>query len=127
MRRLPSYVLFVSLLLLLSFGQAISLYTDWLWFQELRLTQVFTTILTFKFVLALLVGGLFSLLVYFNVKLAARITRGVRFLGHDMVVELPSTELIDPVIQALILPAAILLGVFAAPHAAGQWEDFLLF
>ncbi len=48
MRRLPGYVLFISLLLLLFFGQAISLYTDWLWFQELGFTQVFTTILTFK-------------------------------------------------------------------------------
>jgi len=85
MRRLPGYVLFISLLLLLFFGQAISLYTDWLWFQELGFTQVFTTILTFKFVLALLVGGLFSLLVYFNVKLAAHAPRSVRFLVQDQV------------------------------------------
>ena len=72
-------------------------------------------------------GGLFSLLVYFNVKLAAHAPRSVRFLVQDQVIELPSTEIIDPLVQALILPAALVLGVFAAPHAAGQWEAFLLF
>ncbi len=127
MRRLTGYLFFAVLLLLLFFGQAISLYTDWLWFQEVGFTQVFNTILFFKLILALLVGGLFALVVYFNVKLAARVPRGVRFVAQDEAIELPSTELIDPVVQPLILPLALLLGFFAAPQAAKSWESFLLF
>jgi len=127
MRGLTGLLFFALLFLLLFFGQAISLYTDWLWFQEVGFTQVFTTSLTFKLLLAIVFGGLFSLLVYFNVKLAAEVPRGVAFLDQENAIELPSPDLIDPVLQRLLLPVAILLGLFAAPQAASHWESFLLF
>lgn len=127
MRRLTGYVLFVPFLLLLFFGQAISLYTDWLWFQELGYTEIFTTTLTFKLVLALVFGGLFFLLLYFNIKLAAHAPRNIRFLEQENAIELPSPELVDPLLQRLLLPAAILMGFFAAPQAASQWQSVLLF
>ncbi|HEV8343176.1 MAG TPA: UPF0182 family protein, partial [Candidatus Binatia bacterium] len=92
MRRLSSYFLFVFFLLVLFFGQAISLYTDWLWFQEVGYTEIFTTTLTFKLLLALVFGGLFSLLLYFNIKLAAHAPRNIRFLEQENAIELPSPE-----------------------------------
>ena len=127
MRRLTGLLFFAVLFLIVFFGQAISLYTDWLWFQEVGFTQIFTTTLTFKFGLGLVFGGLFSLLIYFNVKLAARTPRGVRFLDEENAIELPSPELVDPVLQRLLLPVAILLGLFAGPQAASQWKSLLLF
>jgi uncharacterized membrane protein (UPF0182 family) len=114
-------------LLIVFLGEGISLYTDWLWFQEVGFTQVFTTTLTFKFILALVSGGLFALVIYFNVKLAAQEPKGMRFLNHDNLIELPGPELVEPLLQRLLLPVTVLLGLFAAPHAAGQWESFLLF
>ena len=63
---------FSVLILIVFFGQAISLYTDWLWFQEVGYTEIFTATLTFKLILGLVFGGLFSLLLYFNIKLAAK-------------------------------------------------------
>jgi len=127
MRRGSSYLLFVFFLLVLFFGQAISLYTDWLWFQEVGYTEIFTTTLTFKLLLALVFGGLFSLLLYFNIKLAAHAPRNIRFLEQENAIELPSPELVDPLLQRLLLPAAILMGFFAAPQAASQWQSLLLF
>jgi uncharacterized membrane protein (UPF0182 family) len=127
MRRLTGLFFFAVLLFIVFFGQAISLYTDWLWFQEVGYAQVFTTSLTFKIILALVFGGLFSLLVYFNIKLAAQAPRGVTFLDQESAIELPSPELVDPLLQRLLLPVAILLGLFAGPQAASQWESLLLF
>ncbi|MBI2164691.1 MAG: UPF0182 family protein, partial [candidate division NC10 bacterium] len=69
----PLLIVLVALSLL---GQAIPLYTDYLWFQEVKLTSVFTTILWTKAVLALAAGLAFALLVYVNVRLAARSTSG---------------------------------------------------
>jgi uncharacterized protein len=127
MRRLTGPFFFAVLFLIVFFGEAISLYTDWLWFQEVGYTQVFTTSLTFKLILALVVGGLFFLLVYFNIKLAAQAPRGVTFLDQENAIELPSPDLVDPLLQRLLLPVAILLGLFAASQAASQWERLLLF
>ena len=127
MRGLLGILFFALLFLIVFLGQAISLYTDWLWFQEVGFTQVFTTTLGFKLILALVFGGLFSLVVYFNIKLAARAPKGIRFLDSENAIELPSPELVDPVLQRLLLPGAILLGLFAAPQAASHWESLLLF
>jgi len=77
--------------------------------------------------LALVFGGLFSLLVYFNIKLAAQAPRGVTVLDQENAIELPSPELVDPLLRRLLLPVAILLGLFAAPQAGSHWESPLLF
>jgi uncharacterized membrane protein (UPF0182 family) len=127
MRHLTGLFFFAVLFVIVFFGQAISLYTDWLWFQEVGYTQVFTTSLTFKIILALVFGGLFFLLVYFNIKLAAQAPRGVSSFDPENAIELPSPELVDPLLQRLLLPVAILLGLFAASQAASHWESLLLF
>ena len=126
MRGLGGIFLFVIFLVLFFVRQLISLYVDWLWFQEVGYTQVFTTSLFFKTVLALSGGGLFALLIYANVKIAARSVKGIRFLDQENFIELPSVALIDPLVKRLLLPGALVLGLFAAPQAAGQWESFLL-
>src|SRR5918992_4257050 len=105
MKGLGGIFLFVIFLVLISVRQLISLYVDWLWFQEVGYTQVFTASLFFKTVLALFGGGLFALLIYANIKIAARPVRGIRFLDQENFIELPSLELIDPLIQRLLLPA----------------------
>ena len=127
MKRLIGILFFVFLFLVVFLSQAVSLYTDWLWFQEVGFTQVFKTALAFKLTLAIVFGGLFFLLVYFNVKLAAKTPTGVRFSDEETAIELPSLELVDPLLKRLLLPVAILLGLFAAPQAASQWKSLLLF
>jgi uncharacterized membrane protein (UPF0182 family) len=127
MRGISSIALFVLLLVFISFRQAISLYVDWLWFAEVGYVQVFTSILTYKFILAVLAGASLVALLYINLKSAARPPRGIRFLDADNVIELPRLELVDPVVKRVLLPGALLLGLFAAPQAAGHWESFLLF
>src|SRR5919106_6735625 len=119
-------LLFALFLLLISIRQLISLYVDWLWFSEVGYTQVFTVSLFYKFSFGLFGGGLFFALIYINVKFAAKALSGSHFV-RDNVVELPHPELFDPLLQRLLLPGALLLGMFAAPAAANSWQSFLLF
>ena len=126
MKGLGGIFLFVIFLVLISLRQLISLYVDWLWFEEVGYTQVFTTSLFFKTVLALLGAGIFALLIYVNARIAARTVRGIRFLDQENFLDLPRPELIDPLVQRLLVPAALVLGLFAAPQAASHWESFLL-
>jgi len=108
-------------------GQIFPLYTDYLWFQEVKLLPVFTTILKTKLILGALAGLVFAFLVYVNVRIAA----GGR--GSDVLVELddpfglPSRLIIEPLFRRLLLPAALVLGLLAGLQAASQWETVLRF
>jgi uncharacterized membrane protein (UPF0182 family) len=127
MRGLGILVIFVIAIVVLFFRQAIGLYTDWLWFQEVGYTQVFSTTLLYKTILGFLAGGLFAAIVYINLKIAAATPASVRFSSADNVIELPPLELIDPVVKRLLLPGALLIGLMAAPQGAAHWQQFALF
>jgi uncharacterized protein len=114
------------LLVFLFFGRTISLYTDWLWFHEVGFPQVFTTVLKFELILGVFFGGLFALLLYYNVKLASRAS-GDPQIVEPSVINLPSADLVDPLLRRWLLPVVIVLGFFAASHAAGHWKTLLLF
>ncbi|MGH7843724.1 MAG: UPF0182 family protein [Candidatus Binatia bacterium] len=127
MRRFSSLIIFLIFFAFLFIGQALSLYTDWLWFQELGFTQVFTKTLGLKFFLGALFGGLFFALVYFNVRLAAQRPQGFRFFVQENIIELPSLEIVEPLLRRLLLPGAAVLGLMTAPQAAAHWETLVLF
>jgi uncharacterized protein len=127
MRGFTGLLLLVVLFLVFSFRQGIALYIDWLWFQEVGYTQLFTTTLGYKLILALVCGGLLSALLYFNLKLAAISPTGYHFSQVDNVIELPSPDLVDPLFRRLLLPATLFLGLLAAPQGAANWERLPLF
>ena len=127
MRGFTGLLLLVLLFLVLSFRQGIALYVDWLWFQEVGYTQLFTTSLWYKLILGILSGGLLSALLYFNLKIAAVAPTGFHFSRADNVIELPPTDLIDPLLRRLLLPGSLFLGLLAAPQGAENWERLPLF
>ena len=49
-RRSPrlGFWLILAFIFLAGFGQAVPLYTDWLWYGEVGFTQVFTTVLSLR-------------------------------------------------------------------------------
>jgi uncharacterized protein len=114
------------LLVFLFFGRTISLYTDWLWFHEVGFPQVFTTVLKFELILGVFFGGLFALLLYYNVKLASGASGGPQIVEPSLI-NLPSADLVEPLLRRWLLPVVIVLGFFAASHAAGHWKTLLLF
>ena len=114
MRGFTGLLILVALFLVVSFRQGIALYVDWLWFQEVGYTQLFTRSLLYKLVLAVLSGGVLAALLYINLKIAAVAPTGFRFSRVDNVIELPPPDVIDPLLRRLLLPAALFLGLLAA-------------
>src|SRR5574337_205954 len=67
--------LLLFLLVVFAVGsQTVPLYSDWLWFQEVKLTKVFLTVLTTQLTLAVAFGLTFAGLLYVNLYLASRLT-----------------------------------------------------
>jgi uncharacterized membrane protein (UPF0182 family) len=127
MRGFTGLLLLVVLFLVISFRQGIALYIDWLWFQEVGYTQLFTTSLGYKLIMALVCGGLLSALLYFNLKIAAITPAGFHFSQADNIIELPPPDLVDPLVRRLLLPGSLFLGLLAAPQGATNWERLPLF
>jgi uncharacterized membrane protein (UPF0182 family) len=127
MQRFVGLIFFIIFAVLLSFRQGIGLFVDWFWFEELGYTQVFSASLTYKFLLGLIAGLFVAGFLYVNVKIAAVRPTAFRFVEADNVIELPPTELIDPLLRRLLLPAALFIGLMAGPPAATSWEFLPLF
>jgi uncharacterized membrane protein (UPF0182 family) len=108
-------------------GQALPLYTDYLWFQEVKFTSVFTTILWYKVALGVVGGLCFALIIFLNVRLAARSRAGDVLMELEDPLGLPSRLVIEPLFRRFLLPGALVLGILAGMHAAGQWETVLRF
>jgi uncharacterized membrane protein (UPF0182 family) len=120
----PLLLVFIAVSLL---GQVLPLYTDYLWFQEVHFTSVFTTILWVKVLLALGAGLAFALLVYANVRLAARSTQGDVLVELDDPFGLPSRLVLEPLFRRFLLPGALVVGFLAGLQASAQWETVLRF
>lgn len=117
----------IMLVILGALGQLLPLYTDYLWFQEVKLASVFTTILWTKLALALAAGLAFAVVVYVNVYLAARSTASDVLVELDDPFGLPSRLVIEPLFRKFLLPGSLVLGFLAGSAASGQWETFLKF
>lgn len=108
-------------------SQAIPLYSDWLWFHEVKLTKVFVTMLTTQLTLALTFGLTFAVLLYVNLYLASRLTATDVLLEVEDRFGLPSRLVIEPYFRQLLIPGIFGLGVFSAFRASAAWERYIRF
>ncbi len=105
--------------------QGVPLYTDWLWFQEVQLSNVFLTIWKMRLGAGLAFGLPLFLFLYANMRLAARGGAGDVLLELDDQFGLPNRLAIEPQFRRLLLPATLVVGAMAAIQAATEWETFL--
>ncbi len=117
----------IVFLVVMFFRQAIGLYVDWLWFDNVGYGQLFSTILAYKFALGAAAGALLAVLIYVNLRIASSAPGGFRFSSAENIIELPPPELIDPIFKRLLLPGALVIGLMAAPQGAVSWEKLALF
>ncbi len=127
MRRFLGLIFLAVVAVVFLFGHAVTLYTDLLWFQQVGYSQVFTKTIFLKAILGTVFGGLFFLLLYVNLKFAARLPSDDWMREIQGGLDLPSPEVIDPLIRRLLLPVTILMGFLSAPQAAVHWKTVLLF
>jgi uncharacterized membrane protein (UPF0182 family) len=124
-------VLAVVFILLPLGGEAIRLYTDWLWFHEVGYANVFGTVLTTKALLGLAAGVVVFVLLYVNLRLTARGRgRDLTLLQGDDVPQLPQLPpwaMIEPLYRRVLLPGSLVLAFMIAAPTAGRWPEAIRF
>jgi uncharacterized membrane protein (UPF0182 family) len=123
-RRSPRLGLWLLLgfILLTGLGQAVPLYTDWLWYGEVGFTQVFTTILSLRGWLLLGAGGVVFLFMYGNLWVAARTAAPDVLWELDDQLGLPGRAVLEPLIRRLLLPVIAVIAVLSGLRAGASWE-----
>ena len=106
-------------------GQAVPLYTDWLWYVEVGFTQVFTTVLSLRGWLFLGAGGAVFIFVYGNLWLAARTAAPDVLWELDDQLGLPGRAVLEPLIRKLLLPVIAVIGILSGLRASASWDMVL--
>src|SRR5512147_2558967 len=102
-------------------GQAVPLYTDWLWFQEVGFTSVFTTRLTVSGWLFLGLGAAVFAFLFVNLSVAARTAPPDVLWELEDQLGLPGRAILEPLVRRLLLPGIAVIGFFAGSLATGSW------
>jgi hypothetical protein len=126
-RRSPRLGLWILLgfIVLTGLGQAVPLYTDWLWYGEVGFTQVFTTVLSLRGWLFLGAGGVVFLFMYGNLWMAARTAAPDVLWELDDQLGLPGRAVLEPLIRRLLLPVIAVIAVLSGLRAGASWEMVL--
>jgi uncharacterized membrane protein (UPF0182 family) len=128
--RLPIRFLLVAVVaLIIALPAGAGLYTTWLWFQQLGYQTVFTTTLLTKVSLGLAVGLITAAVLWFNYKLALRLSPEIgpvsrRFMIDGQEIPAPDFSGLAPRLAPLV---ALAVGVFVGIAGWGSWETFLRF
>jgi uncharacterized protein len=126
-RRPPrvGFWLLLGFIVLAGAGQAVPLYTDWLWYVEVGFTQVFTTVLSLRGWLFLGAGAVVFIFVYGNLWLAARTAAPDVLWELDDQLGLPGRAVLEPLIRKLLLPVIAVIGIFSGLRASASWDMVL--
>jgi hypothetical protein len=106
-------------------GQAVPLYTDWLWFDEVGYAGVFTTILTLRGWLVLIVGAVVFAFLFLNLRLAARSAPPDVLWELEDQLSLPGRAVVEPLIRRLLVPVLAVLSLVAGVRASAAWETII--
>jgi uncharacterized membrane protein (UPF0182 family) len=115
------------LILFVLYHDAVPLYTDWLWFQEVGYSGVFTTTIVAKTTLFCGVGLLCFALFYGNVRLARHFApeQADRFLMERFGPAWGSS--LQRAVDWILLGGSVFLSLWAGRLAADNWTQWLAF
>ncbi|GAA2713588.1 UPF0182 family protein [Micromonospora olivasterospora] len=108
-------------------GWGVQAWTDWLWFDEVRYTQVFTGVLATRLLLFLVVGLGLALVVGGNLWLAHRLRPRMRPHSLEQATLERYRMVLEPRLGLWISLAALVVGIFAGLSAQSRWGQWLLF
>ncbi len=117
--------LLLAFLVLTFLGQAVPLYTDWLWFQEVGLTQVFTTRLALSGWLFFGVFAAVFVFLFANLSVAARTAAPDVLWELEDQLGLPGRAILEPLVRRLLVPVVAVIAFFSGMRATGAWDTVL--
>lgn len=107
--------------------KAFIIYTDYLWYQSLGQAAVFSTILGNRVLLGVIVGVVFFVWLYFNLRLARRPLPSDLTLIGKRLLPTEEREQIESYADKALLIFAVTGAVMAGIVASGKWREFLQF
>src|SRR5258705_12122616 len=110
----------VGLVVLTVVGQAVPLYTDWLWFQEVGFTTVFTTRLQLSGWLFLGLGAAVFVFLFVNLSVAARTAPPDVLWELEDQLGLPGRAILEALVRRLLLPVLAVISFLAGARATGS-------
>ncbi|WP_207892597.1 UPF0182 family protein [Micromonospora sp. MW-13] len=108
-------------------GWGVQAWTDWLWFDEVRYTQVFTGVLATRVLLFLIVGLAMAVIVGGNLWLAHRLRPRLRPHSLEQATLERYRMVLGPRLGLWISLVAVVVGLFAGLSAQSRWSQWLLF
>ncbi|MFC3501176.1 UPF0182 family protein [Micromonospora krabiensis] len=108
-------------------GWGVQAWTDWLWFDEVDYTQVFTGVLVTRLLLFLAVGLAMALVVGGNLWLAHRLRPRLRPHSVEQATLERYRMALSPRLGTWIAVVAGVVGLFAGLSAQSRWNQWLLF
>ena len=117
----------VVFVLFLSANGVASFYTDWLWFDNLDLGSIWTTILGTRVLLAVVFSVLFFLILWGNLYVADRLKPEVRPQSAEEDLVERYHAVVGSQAGKVRFGIAALFGLIAGANTSSQWETWLLF
>ena len=108
-------------------GWGVQAWTDWLWFDEVNFTQVFSDVLITRILLFAGIGLAVALVVGGNLWLAYRLRPVLRPHSAEQATLERYRMVLAPRIGAWISALAVIVGLFAGLSAQSRWSQWLLF
>ena len=125
-RRLIIIVVVVLAALLLAFTALSGFFVDVLWFREVRLSDVFWTVLRTKVLLGLTLGLTFFVLLFSNLWIVRRITPRYRALTPDQEIIERYRMQFEPYVRWLLPLLAFVIAFLVGVGATTHWQTYLL-
>ncbi|TYC24198.1 UPF0182 family protein [Micromonospora sp. MP36] len=108
-------------------GWGVNAWTDWLWFEEVHYTQIFTGVLATRLLLFLVIGFGMAAIVAGNLWLAYRLRPQLRPHSAEQATLERYRMLLTPRLGTWIALVAAVIGLFAGLSAQSRWSQWLLF
>ena len=121
----PAVWILLALLALALVGQAVPLYTDWLWFHEVGFPQVFTTTLAVRGWLVLGLGAAVFVFLFANLWVAARTAPPDVLWELEDQLGLPGRAVLEPLVRRLLVPVISVIALMSGARASGEWDTLL--
>lgn len=108
-------------------GWGVNAWTDWLWFDEVRYTEVFTGVLVTRLLLFLVIGAAMALIIAGNLWLAYRLRPRLRPHSPEQATLERYRMLLSPRLGTWIAVVSVIIGLFAGLSGQSRWSQWLLF
>src|SRR5258706_395196 len=125
--RMTIIVLAAVIVMFIALGWLVDIWTDYLWFSEVRYTSVFTTQLWTKIGLFVVFGLIMAGLFWFNLWLAYRLRPMLRPHSAEQQSLERYRSLLAPRLGVWIGLVAAFVGLFGGLSAPSPWAHYLVF